>query len=52
MELKEYPPRFFCEVADLTPGKNFFAVPKVLQYTLTVNGEDFPKEILIPSLTG
>ena len=30
MDLKKYPPRFSCEVADLTKRKRFFARPKRL----------------------
>ena len=57
--LKKYPPRFNCEVLDLTKRLDFFTRPRTLNYKLkggklvTLDQiKDIHGQIIIPSLTG
>ena len=52
MNLREYPPRFRCEVVDLTRCKKFFAGPKILRYKLILGEEIISRNVIIPSLNG
>ena len=52
MNLREYPPRFCCEVVDVTRSKRFFAKPNILRYRLILGEKNISRNLIIPSLKG